>query len=150
MSVFPSDKDWVLHTAAFNCFNSIPKFPQNQILVILLFGESIGRKPIFLFMQVSYIFDKVSNNTKIAQIQLCTSMCQKWTFVHAKYFCKEQYLGCSFAMMGWRFGEEEKGWTRFVNESIYCCSFIYIKCIGTLLTINKLMGQSLVMIYIQF
>jgi hypothetical protein len=46
-------------------------------------------------------------------------------------------------MMGWRFGEEEKSWTRFVNESIYCYSFIYIKCVGTLLTINKLMGQSL-------
>jgi hypothetical protein len=94
-------------------------------------------------VQVSYIFDKVSNNTKIAQIQLCTSMCQKWTFVHAKHFCKGQYLGYSFAMMGWRFGKEEKCWMRFVNESIYYCSFIYIKCVGTLLTINKLMGQSL-------
>jgi hypothetical protein len=128
----------------FNSFNLTPKFPQNQILVILLFGQSIGRKPIFyICTSILHLWQGFQQHQDCPNPIICTGMCQKWTFVHAKHFCRGQYLGCSFAMMDWRFGEEEKDWTRFVNESIYSCSFIYIKCVGTLLTINKLMGQSL-------
>jgi hypothetical protein len=69
----------------FNSFNFTPKFLQNQILVFFSIRAVYWEKTNFyLFVQVSYIFDKVSNNTRIAQIQLCTGMCQKWTFVHAK------------------------------------------------------------------
>jgi hypothetical protein len=73
----------------FNSFDLTPRFPQYQILVFLLFGQPIGRNPKKIICEVNYIFDKVFNNTKIAQIQLC--MCQKWIFVCAKHFCRGQY-----------------------------------------------------------